>query len=481
MNIIYTILILYGIVCLTILIIAIAKEWDTSSFFDFFKTDLDLFETRNIFTKSVEYLIFIVVVCVAFVFIFALIPFIYFSGKKRDKKDDKSAQKETQNEEEKKEEDCPHYQFRMRHNDMIRPDVNQIYYIETSYNQEINNFFERNLDRVKELFQTDYNKSWCTGPLDFIYLPRAIQDLNINDFLFYNRPDISNETVISKEELLKYIQNEYINGLYGNLWGTLYPILQQPVEHSAEGVTIKQGFIHYKRTEFNKFTNITEDQYTYVPLEYENDEQFFDVIKKYLAKTGTVESAYSNRKTYDDIPPEYDEEVQQITKEIQERVKRLQCIGLNNMIINKLVLPEITLSKLRITKDYKIFLTDYNNTEIVMPTLSKTLYFFYLRHPEGVPFKLLENHKEELFQIYKRITNRDDIDALRKSIDYLVDPQYNSINEKASRIKTAFVNAFDDNIAQNYYISLHDTAVALNRRITLDRNLVIDEAGIVKF
>ena len=116
-----------------------------------------------------------------------------------------------------------------------------------------------------------------------------------------------------------------------------------------------------------------------------------------------------------------------------------------------------------------------------MPTLSKTLYFFYLRHPEGVPFKLLDNHKEELFQIYKRITNRDDIDALRKSIDYLVDPQYNSINEKASRIKTAFVNEFDDNIAQNYYISLHDTAVALNRRIALDRNLVIDEAGIVKF
>lgn len=64
---------------------------------------------------------------------------------------------------------------------------------------------------------------------------------------------------------------------------------------------------------------------------------------------------------------------------------------------------------------------------------------------------------------------------------YLVDPQYNSINEKASRIKTAFVNAFDDNIARNYYISLHETAVELNRRITLDRNLVIDEAGIVKF
>lgn len=228
--------------------------------------------------------------------------------------------------------------------------------------------------------------------------------------------------------------------------------------------------------------NKAEDIYSFAQLNYENDEQFLALIEYYVTHTKNHDEVWFRRENrWQDVPPEYDEEVQQITKEIQERVKRLQCIGLNNMIINKLVLPEVTLSKLRITKNHKIFLTDYNNTEIVMPTLSKTVYFFYLRHPEGVPFKLLENHKEELFQIYKRITNRDDIDALRKSIDYLVDPQYNSINEKASRIKTAFVNEFDDNIAQNYYISLHDTAVALNRRIALDRNLVIDEAGIVKF
>ena len=141
-----------------------------------------------------------------------------------------------------------------------------------------------------------------------------------------------------------------------------------------------------------------------------------------------------------------------------------------------MILPEVTLSKLRITKNFKIFLTDYNNTEIVMPTLSKTLYFFYLRHPEGIPFNQLENHKEELFQIYKRITSRDDNDALKKSIEYLVGVQYNSVNEKSSRIKAAFVNVLDENIAQNYYI----TTIESSKHISLDRNLVIDEAGIVK-
>lgn len=374
------------------------------------------------------------------------------------------------------------YRFVLEHNNQYRPDENQIFYIETSYNQKINDFFEKSYDKVIEIFQTKYRREWCSKPLEFIYFPRIIHDLNLAELLSYNRPDVSDNINISKNELFNNIQNEFINGLCGDIKEVTYQKGKTPVARFAEGFQASQGFVHYIKTNFNAETNKAEDIYSFAQLNYENDEQFLALIEYYVTHTGNHEDVRFRRENrWQDVPPEYDEEVQQITKEIQERVKRLQCIGLNNMIINKLVLPEVTLSKLRITKNYKIFLTDYNNTEIVMPTLSKTLYFFYLRHPEGVPFKLLDNHKEELFQIYKRITNRDDIDALGKSIDYLVDPQYNSINEKASRIKTAFVNEFDDNIAQNYYISLHDTAVALNRRITLDRNLVIDEAGIVKF
>ena len=472
MNIIYAILILYGIVCLTFFAILIVKE-DYAHFIFTEIFDNKLLDFYG-FLKILASILLFPFVCIAFIVIILISPILVFTNK--------TFQKQIKNEEDSSsKEERPLYQFWMPHDNLLRPDKTQVLYIETSFNPEINNFFEKNLEQVKEIFLTEYNKEWCERGLDFMYLPCAIQEMDFSEFLSYNRPDVPNDTIISKTEILDFIQNKFIKGLYGNYLYEHHPIMGQPVEYCAEGVTINQGFIHYKRTKFEDYLNITVDQYTYFPLEYENDEQFWALIKEYVANTGTTEELASGRNPWPDVPPEYDEEVQQIAKEIQERVKRLQCIGLNNMIINKLVLPEVTLSKLRITKDYKLFLADYKNTEIVMPTLSKTLYFFYLRHPEGVPFKLLDNHKDELFQIYKRVTNRDDIDALRKSIDYLVDPQYNSINEKASRIKTAFVNAFDDNIARNYYISLQDTAVALNRRIALDRNLVIDEAGIVKF
>lgn len=464
--------IVYICICLVSTIILLFDNSDKSLRNSTKQLYKESWEESNIILSYFEIFIFTIFLCL----LFFITPFALVVRVKDKTLGKSETLKETKEEEI---EEKPRYQFRMRHDDMFRPDVNQVFYIETSFNPEINDFFERNLDEIKEIFLTEYNKEWCERGLDFIYLPRAIQDLDVAEFFAYNRPDLNGVVDFSKEEILNFIQNEYVKGLYGNHWSSLHPIMNQPVEHYAEGINITQGFIHYKRTEFNKFINRTEDQYSYFPLYYENDEQFFALIREYASNTGTIEAFYSNRKTCQDVPPEYDEEVQEITKEIKERIERLQCIGLNNMIINKLILPEVKLSKLRITKDYKIFLVDYNNTEIEMPTLSKTLFFFYLRHTAGIPFKLLSDYKDELFQIYKRVTNRDDIEALKTSIEYLVSPLNNSINEKCSRIRAAFIKEIDENVAQNYYITAQDTALALVRRITLDRNLVIDEAGII--
>ncbi|HUH33440.1 MAG TPA: hypothetical protein VLZ28_05765, partial [Daejeonella sp.] len=43
-------------------------------------------------------------------------------------------------------------------------------------------------------------------------------------------------------------------------------------------------------------------------------------------------------------------------------------------------------SRLLIDKHSKLFLTDFGNLEIKMSPLPKTLFLFYLRHPEGVAF-----------------------------------------------------------------------------------------------
>ena len=55
--------------------------------------------------------------------------------------------------------------------------------------------------------------------------------------------------------------------------------------------------------------------------------------------------------------------------------------------------------------------------------------------------------------MYELISGRDSREDIRRSIDDVTDPTRNSINEKCSRIKQAFLREFDDSIAHNYYIT----------------------------
>lgn len=98
-----------------------------------------------------------------------------------------------------------------------------------------------------------------------------------------------------------------------------------------------------------------------------------------------------------------------------------------------------------------------------MEPLVKAVYILFLRHPEGIMFKNLYDYREELEIIYRCVrSKKNQIDRLldspsspqiSKSVDLLCNPTKNSINEKCTRIKEAFILKFSDYLAQNYYIT----------------------------
>lgn len=47
---------------------------------------------------------------------------------------------------------------------------------------------------------------------------------------------------------------------------------------------------------------------------------------------------------------------------------------------------QIKFSRITITKDCSVFLTDYDNKEVKMEPMTKAVYLLYLRHPEGIAF-----------------------------------------------------------------------------------------------
>jgi hypothetical protein len=171
----------------------------------------------------------------------------------------------------------------------------------------------------------------------------------------------------------------------------------------------------------------------------------------------------------------FDDEMHNALKEAEEMIKNLLLKGCPAQMILSWINQSIKLSRLKITKQFKIFMTDYDNQEIKMGPLPKTVFLFFLRHPEGVMFTHLQDYREELKMIYGHVCTSDDPQRMEESINRLIDPFDNSICEKCANVKKAFLVKVADNIASNYYIS---GAQGEKKGISLDRSLVEWECGL---
>lgn len=119
-----------------------------------------------------------------------------------------------------------------------------------------------------------------------------------------------------------------------------------------------------------------------------------------------------------------------------------------------LIFTSQELSPLEIDKDLHLHLTQYKNAEIKLHPLSKALYILFLRHPEGIELRNIDQHRDELEQIYDIIMPGRDIDAGQDIIDNVMNPLSGTLLQNLSRIKRFFKTVImDDELASNYYIT----------------------------
>ena len=201
-------------------------------------------------------------------------------------------------------------------------------------------------------------------------------------------------------------------------------------------------------------------------VKYEQDVRpAFRVRKPALARRFAGECSASADSDPDALDPR--------TEEILAEIRRLQeKYGVSIEELELLLGYTVRLSRLRIMRSGRLFLTDYDGVEVKMPNIAKALYFLYLRHPEGLRYKDVADHREELLQLYGGISGRDDPEEIGRSIDLLADPFGNALNVNASRIKAAFRNVVSDRIARFYYL---EGAAGEVKKVPLDRDLVIWE------
>ncbi len=161
-----------------------------------------------------------------------------------------------------------------------------------------------------------------------------------------------------------------------------------------------------------------------------------------------------------------------VANEIINKLDSLRSWGISEAALRTLFEKPVVISRIVITRDFRIILPDYDDMEIKMTPLVKAVYILFLIHPEGLIFKELPNHRNELLEIYKALTNREDYDVIMQSVMDVTDPNSNSINEKCSRIKEAFLSKFCHSQSELYYVTSKRCDYNKPKMIAIDRAFV---------
>ena len=174
---------------------------------------------------------------------------------------------------------------------------------------------------------------------------------------------------------------------------------------------------------------------------------------------------------------------EELSSQIRLLIGQLRLTGRNDLLLKAIGVPLLEelrieaakgrLSRLVITEDYRFILEDYHK-EVELQPVHKAVYLLFLAHPEGIEFKRLADYREELTRYYMATAKIMDKEKVIESVDHLIDPLDNAINEKCSRIKKVFLELMDEYTASYYIISSHTQKhIAGSSRIWYERLKVI--------
>lgn len=134
------------------------------------------------------------------------------------------------------------------------------------------------------------------------------------------------------------------------------------------------------------------------------------------------------------------------------------------------------LSSLKIDRDFRIFLPEYDNLEIELAPMPKALFFLFLRHPEGIKLNDLPDFNGEFKKIYLNLSQFESLEKIETNAENLLShANQGVIYTNFCRIKEVFVKEIADEWAKNYYITGER---GQKKSILLSRSLVSWEEEI---
>ena len=108
--------------------------------------------------------------------------------------------------------------------------------------------------------------------------------------------------------------------------------------------------------------------------------------------------------------------------------------------------------------DMKIVLPEYDEMEIEMPAMCRTLYVLFMKNRkqggEGIILKNMDEYRDDILSIYGLVKPGANERRVAQTVDNLCDPFSDSLNQMISRINRCIRNVITDKtVAQQYIIS----------------------------
>jgi hypothetical protein len=120
--------------------------------------------------------------------------------------------------------------------------------------------------------------------------------------------------------------------------------------------------------------------------------------------------------------------------------------------------------------NFTIRFPDLANLELKLDKIEKTMYLFFLGKSEGLKLNMLDEHREELTELYLKVSPTSDRATATKRINERTDnTQTQKISETISKIRRKINNLLGDEMGEHYVIAGANGEV---KKIGVDRNLV---------
>ena len=325
------------------------------------------------------------------------------------------------------------------------PHPQQIIYAENTFNQEVNTFIRLNYNRI-------YNHFRQNG-YEFCYLPLITSNFHnqIKSYYLINKNPIPTQGFDS-DFLLHYMAHPENRAKIppSLIYHKGYLSVREGEDLALRGISIDEIDNQDK-----SFASLLAAK-----VEDRNSNQIYFSIGASYAEDDDIDNEVNLDDNISFTPPDptpyleeqFDVETQQMLREVQVRIERLKQKGISLYILEQLLQDQPKVSRMVITKEYQILLPDYDNAKIYMTPIVKAVYFLFLHHPEGIPFKHLSDYYDELLKIYIRIKGGRLTEEMKRSVLYATSPFNNSINEKCARIREAFIERFDERYITPYIV-----------------------------